>query len=86
MAHAAGVDVGGQTMKATRLDEKALVKSFRPNDKCAAGTGAFLEKTACLSTPSRRVIRSSAGCRITATSSAGDTLRHRATSPKGGTA
>ncbi len=33
-------------MKASRLDDKALVKSFRLNDKCAAGTGAFLEKTA----------------------------------------
>lgn len=40
------LDVGGQTMKATRLDESAKVKSFRLNDKCAAGTGAFLEKTA----------------------------------------
>ena len=33
-------------MKASRLDEKVKVKSFRLNDKCAAGTGAFLEKTA----------------------------------------
>ncbi len=40
------LDVGGQTMKASRLDEKGKVKSFRLNDKCAAGTGAFLEKTA----------------------------------------
>jgi len=40
------LDVGGQTMKATRLDDAARVKSFRLNDKCAAGTGAFLEKTA----------------------------------------
>ncbi|HEV2386597.1 MAG TPA: acyl-CoA dehydratase activase [Candidatus Acidoferrales bacterium] len=40
------LDVGGQTMKATRLDELGRVKSFRLNDKCAAGTGAFLEKTA----------------------------------------
>jgi len=40
------LDLGGQTMKATRLDESAKVKSFRLNDKCAAGTGAFLEKTA----------------------------------------
>ncbi|MGC0773926.1 MAG: acyl-CoA dehydratase activase [Candidatus Acidiferrum sp.] len=40
------LDVGGQTMKATRIDEAAHVKSFRLNDKCAAGTGAFLEKTA----------------------------------------
>lgn len=40
------LDVGGQTMKASRLDERGKVSSFRVNDKCAAGTGAFLEKTA----------------------------------------
>lgn len=40
------LDVGGQTMKASRLDENAKVMSFRLNDKCAAGTGAFIEKTA----------------------------------------
>lgn len=40
------LDVGGQTMKATRLDERGRVAAFRLNDKCAAGTGAFLEKTA----------------------------------------
>lgn len=40
------LDVGGQTMKASRLDDACKVKSFRLNDKCAAGTGAFLEKTA----------------------------------------
>ena len=40
------LDVGGQTMKASRIDEAMHVKSFRLNDKCAAGTGAFLEKTA----------------------------------------
>lgn len=40
------LDVGGQTMKASRLDDACKVRSFRLNDKCAAGTGAFLEKTA----------------------------------------
>ncbi|NIR73165.1 MAG: 3-hydroxyacyl-ACP dehydratase, partial [Phycisphaerae bacterium] len=40
------LDIGGQTMKASRIDEKAKVVTFRLNDKCAAGTGAFLEKTA----------------------------------------
>lgn len=40
------LDVGGQTMKASRLDPDGRVASFRLNDKCAAGTGAFLEKTA----------------------------------------
>jgi len=40
------LDIGGHTMKALRLDDIGRVKSFRLNDKCAAGTGAFLEKTA----------------------------------------
>ncbi len=40
------LDIGGQTMKASRITEAAGVDSFRLNDKCAAGTGAFLEKTA----------------------------------------
>ncbi len=40
------LDIGGQTMKASRLDEGHRVTAFRLNDKCAAGTGAFLEKTA----------------------------------------
>ncbi len=40
------LDIGGQTMKASRIDCEGKVRSFRLNDKCAAGTGAFLEKTA----------------------------------------
>ena len=40
------LDIGGQTMKASRIDEHGKVVTFRLNDKCAAGTGAFLEKTA----------------------------------------
>jgi predicted CoA-substrate-specific enzyme activase len=40
------LDVGGQTAKAIRVDERGRVKAFRLNDKCAAGSGAFLEKTA----------------------------------------
>ncbi len=39
------LDIGGQTMKASRIDELARVSTFRLNDKCASGTGAFLEKT-----------------------------------------
>ncbi len=39
------LDIGGQTMKASRLDAAAKVVTFRLNDKCASGTGAFLEKT-----------------------------------------
>ncbi len=40
------LDIGGQTMKCSRVNEAGRVSSFRLNDKCAAGTGAFLEKTA----------------------------------------
>lgn len=40
------LDVGGQTMKAIKVDSAGKVQAFRLNDKCAAGTGAFLEKTA----------------------------------------
>jgi predicted CoA-substrate-specific enzyme activase len=40
------LDIGGQTMRASRLSDRLAVKAFRLNDKCAAGTGAFLEKTA----------------------------------------
>ncbi len=40
------LDVGGQDIKAIKVDAEGRVKVFRLNDKCAAGTGAFLEKTA----------------------------------------
>jgi (R)-2-hydroxyacyl-CoA dehydratese activating ATPase len=40
------LDAGGQTVKAIKVDERGKVRSFRLNDKCAAGTGAFLDKTA----------------------------------------
>ncbi len=39
------LDIGGQTMKASRIDPARKVQTFRLNDKCAAGTGMFLEKT-----------------------------------------
>ncbi|MEZ5480728.1 MAG: acyl-CoA dehydratase activase [Porticoccaceae bacterium] len=39
------LDIGGQTVKASRIDEHKKVKTFRLNDKCASGTGTFLEKT-----------------------------------------
>jgi predicted CoA-substrate-specific enzyme activase len=37
------IDIGGQDSKAIRLDEKGGVRDFAMNDKCAAGTGRFLE-------------------------------------------
>ncbi len=39
------LDIGGQTVKASRIDESQKVQTFRLNDKCASGTGMFLEKT-----------------------------------------
>ncbi len=39
------LDIGGQTMKASRVDAMKKVRTFRLNDKCASGTGMFLEKT-----------------------------------------
>jgi len=37
------IDIGGQDSKAIVLDENGSVKDFAMNDKCAAGTGRFLE-------------------------------------------
>jgi predicted CoA-substrate-specific enzyme activase len=37
------IDVGGQDSKAIRIDGKGRVLNFVMNDKCAAGTGRFLE-------------------------------------------
>ena len=54
MCHAAGarfldpcvrslIDIGGQDSKAVVMDEEGRVTNFAMNDKCAAGTGRFLE-------------------------------------------
>lgn len=37
------VDIGGQDSKVISLDEQGRVINFQMNDKCAAGTGRFLE-------------------------------------------
>lgn len=37
------IDIGGQDSKAISLDATGRVKDFAMNDKCAAGTGRFLE-------------------------------------------
>jgi len=37
------IDVGGQDSKAMVLDDEGKVRDFVMNDKCAAGTGRFLE-------------------------------------------
>ena len=40
------IDIGGQDSKVIRLNEDGSVKNFVMNDKCAAGTGRFLEMMA----------------------------------------
>ena len=40
------IDIGGQDSKVIRLDENGAVANFVMNDKCAAGTGRFLEMMA----------------------------------------
>ncbi len=40
------IDIGGQDSKAIRLDPNGAVANFGMNDKCAAGTGRFLEAIA----------------------------------------
>ncbi len=37
------IDIGGQDAKVISLDKAGKVLNFRTNDKCAAGTGRFLE-------------------------------------------
>jgi predicted CoA-substrate-specific enzyme activase len=37
------IDIGGQDSKVMQLDEEGRVIRFEMNDKCAAGTGRFLE-------------------------------------------
>jgi predicted CoA-substrate-specific enzyme activase len=39
-------DIGGQDSKVVRLDETGRVKDFAMNDRCAAGTGHFLQTMA----------------------------------------
>jgi len=37
------IDIGGQDAKVIRIDERGRLVNFVMNDKCAAGTGRFLE-------------------------------------------
>jgi predicted CoA-substrate-specific enzyme activase len=40
------LDIGGQSTRAIRVRENGKVKEFKSNDKCAAGSGGFLERAA----------------------------------------
>jgi (R)-2-hydroxyacyl-CoA dehydratese activating ATPase len=37
------IDIGGEDSKVIRLDDRGKVQDFAMNDRCAAGTGRFLE-------------------------------------------
>jgi len=37
------IDIGGQDCKTMKIDEDGIVTRFMANDKCASGTGRFLE-------------------------------------------
>lgn len=37
------IDIGGQDCKVIRIDKEGVVEKFVTNDKCASGTGRFLE-------------------------------------------
>jgi len=40
------IDIGAEDCRAIKCDEKGVVQDFATNDKCAAGTGTFLETLA----------------------------------------
>ncbi|MBF4695054.1 acyl-CoA dehydratase activase [Fusibacter ferrireducens] len=40
------IDIGGQDVKAILLNDKGMITNFVMNDKCAAGTGRFLDNMA----------------------------------------
>ncbi|HWO40224.1 MAG TPA: acyl-CoA dehydratase activase [Candidatus Eisenbacteria bacterium] len=40
------LDIGAQSTRAIRVFETGKVRDFRTNDKCAAGAGGFIERTA----------------------------------------
>lgn len=58
------IDIGGQDSKLLRLEHEAKVRDFVMNDRCAAGTGRFLE-----------IVASRLDCRLDAI---GDVIRNAA--------
>lgn len=80
------LDMGGQDCKAIRVDAKGIPKNFLMNDKCAAGTGRFLEVMADalrvdiseigeLSLKSRNNVRISSMCTVFARSEVNSLVR-----------
>jgi predicted CoA-substrate-specific enzyme activase len=62
------IDIGGQDSKAINVNDDGDVEDFVMNDKCAAGTGRFIELIAlCLDTPLDDVGKLSLNCKSPAT-------------------
>lgn len=40
------LDIGAQCTRAIKMDDRGKVREFRTNEKCAAGSGGFLERAA----------------------------------------
>ncbi len=40
------LDIGAQSTRAYKVDERGIVRHFKVNDKCAAGSGSFIVKAA----------------------------------------
>lgn len=73
------IDIGGQDAKVLRINDKGMLTNFAMNDKCAAGTGRFLDVMACiievniddledLSSKSTKVVNISSTCTVFAES------------------
>ncbi|WP_129598070.1 (R)-2-hydroxyglutaryl-CoA dehydratase activase HgdC [Anaerophilus nitritogenes] len=81
------IDIGGQDAKVLRISEQGMLTNFAMNDKCAAGTGRFLDVMArilevniddleVLSAQSTKVINISSTCTVFAESEVISQLAH----------
>ena len=57
------IDIGGQDCKAMKLDADGNMIKFTANDKCASGTGRFLEIMAMRCCPEKPIMTRSMGVR-----------------------
>lgn len=83
------IDIGGQDAKVLRINDKGILTNFAMNDKCAAGTGRFLDVMARiievkvddlerLSAESTKVVNISSTCTVFAESEVISQLAHNA--------
>lgn len=81
------IDIGGQDAKVLRISDRGMLENFAMNDKCAAGTGRFLDVMARiievkvddlenLSAQSTKVVNISSTCTVFAESEVISQLAH----------